>query len=82
MLEQHVVVTSEFAQKPVVGFVLSGEELLKNSARSSDCRFGYRRILNMLREQFPGVNHKRIYRLYRQANLTAKKLRKVKCSAQ
>jgi putative transposase len=45
-------------------------------------RFGYRRILNMLREQFPGVNHKRIYRLYRQANLTVKKLRKVKCSAQ
>jgi hypothetical protein len=39
VLEQHVVVTSEFAQKPVVGFVLSGEELLKNSARSSDCRF-------------------------------------------
>jgi hypothetical protein len=25
-------------------------------------RFGYRRIHDMLREQFPGVNHKRIYR--------------------
>jgi len=32
----------------------------------------------MLRKQFPGVNHKRIYRLYRQANLTVKKRRKVK----
>ena len=27
-------------------------------------RFGYRRIQDMLRQQFPGVNHKRIYRLY------------------
>lgn len=41
-------------------------------------RFGYRRIHDMLRQQFPGVNHKRIYRLYRQANLTVKKRRKVK----
>lgn len=41
-------------------------------------RFGYRRIHDMLRKQFPGVNHKRIYRLYRQANLTMKKRRKVK----
>ena len=45
-------------------------------------RFGYRRIHDMLREQFPGVNHKRIYRLYRQANLTVKKRRKVKRPAQ
>jgi hypothetical protein len=33
-------------------------------------RFGYRRIHDMLRQEFPGVNHKRVYRLYRQANLT------------
>jgi putative transposase len=45
-------------------------------------RFGYRRIHDMLRQQFPGVNHKRIYRLYRQANLTVKKRRKVKRPAQ
>nr|WP_245968877.1 IS3 family transposase [Tibeticola sediminis] len=45
-------------------------------------RFGYRRIHDMLRQQFPGVNHKRIYRLYRQANLAVKKRRKVKRSAQ
>ena len=45
-------------------------------------RFGYRRIHDMLREQFPGVNHKRIYRLYRQANLTVKKRRKAKRPAQ
>ena len=36
----------------------------------------------MLRQQFPGVNYKRIYRLYRQANLTVKKRRKVKRPAQ
>lgn len=41
-------------------------------------RFGYRRIHDMLRYQFPGVNHKRIYRLYRLANLTVKKRHKVK----
>lgn len=41
-------------------------------------RFGYRRIHDMLRKQYSGVNHKRIYRLYRQANLTVKKRRKVK----
>lgn len=41
-------------------------------------RFGYRRIHDMLRKQFPGVNHKRIYRLYRQANLTVRKRRKAK----
>jgi len=45
-------------------------------------RFGYRRIHDMLRQQFPGVNHKRIYRLYRQANLTVKKRRKAKRPAQ
>ena len=27
-------------------------------------RFGYRRIHDMLRPHFPGVNHKRVYRLY------------------
>ena len=26
-------------------------------------RFGYRRVHDMLRAQFPGVNHKRVYRL-------------------
>ena len=26
-------------------------------------RFGYRRIHDLLRPQFPGVNHKRVYRM-------------------
>ena len=26
-------------------------------------RFGYRRVHDMLRPEFPGVNHKRVYRL-------------------
>jgi len=34
-------------------------------------RFGYRSIHDLLRPQFPEVNHKRVYRLYRQANLAA-----------
>ena len=33
-------------------------------------RFGYRRIHDLLRPQFPGVNHKRVCRLHRDANLT------------
>jgi putative transposase len=41
-------------------------------------RFGYRRIHDMLRPQFPGVNHKRVYRLYSQANLAVRKRKKIK----
>lgn len=41
-------------------------------------RFGYRRIHDMLRSEFPGVNHKRVYRLYCDANLAVKKRRKAK----
>ena len=41
-------------------------------------RFGYRRVHDMLRPQFPGVNHKRIYRLYSEANLTVRKRKKAK----
>ena len=41
-------------------------------------RFGYRRIHDMIRSQFPGVNHKRVYRLYKEANLAVRKRRKSK----
>ncbi len=41
-------------------------------------RFGYRRIHDMLRMDFPGVNHKRIYRLYSEANLTVRRRKKSK----
>jgi len=44
-------------------------------------RFGYRRIHDMLRPEFPGVNHKRVYRLYSEANLTVRRRKKVKRSA-
>jgi putative transposase len=39
-------------------------------------RFGYRRIHDLLRPEFPGVNHKRVYRLYRQANLAVRRARR------
>ena len=32
-------------------------------------RFGYRRIHDLLRPTFPAVNHKRVYRLYSEADL-------------
>ena len=41
-------------------------------------RFGYRRLHDLLRLEFPCVNHKRIYRLYREANLAVRKRRKAK----
>ena len=41
-------------------------------------RFGYRRIHDMLRPELPGVNHKRVYRLYSEANLAVRKRKKVK----
>ena len=41
-------------------------------------RFGYRRIHDLLRPQLPSVNHKRVYRLYRQANLAVRRSKKSK----
>ena len=41
-------------------------------------RFGYRRVHDLLRWDFPGVNHKRVYRLYREANLAVRKRKKSK----
>ena len=41
-------------------------------------RFGYRRIHDLLRPEFPDVNHKRVYRLYSAAKLAVKKRRKTK----
>ncbi len=44
-------------------------------------RFGYRRIHDLLRPDFPGVNHKRVYRLYSQAKLAVRKRKKVRRAA-
>jgi putative transposase len=41
-------------------------------------RFGYRRIHDLLRSDFPGVNHKRVYRLYNNGNLAMRRRKKVK----
>lgn len=41
-------------------------------------RFGYRRVHDLLRPEFPNVNHKRVYRLYRNANLGVRKRKKAK----
>ncbi len=47
-------------------------------------RFGYRRIHDLLRASrasHPGVNHKRVYRLYSAANLAVRKRKKVRLPA-
>jgi len=41
-------------------------------------RFGYRRIHDLLKPEFPKVNHKRVYRLYSAANLAVRRRKKVK----
>ena len=41
-------------------------------------RFGYRRVHDLLRPDFPSVNHKRVYRLYTEANLTVRKRKKIR----
>ena len=41
-------------------------------------RFGYRRIHDMLRPEYPGINHKRVYRLYSEANLAVRQRKKAK----
>jgi putative transposase len=41
-------------------------------------RFGYRRIHDLLRPDFPGVNHKRVYRIYSEANLAVRRRKKIK----
>ena len=41
-------------------------------------RFGYRRLHDLLRPEFPNVNHKKIYRLYDEAQLKVRKRRKAK----
>lgn len=43
--------------------------------------FGYRRIHDLLRPDFPGVNHKKVYRLYSTANLAIRKRKEVKRAA-
>ena len=41
-------------------------------------RFGYRRVHDLLRPEFPSVNHKRVYRLYSAAGLAVRKRKKAK----
>jgi putative transposase len=36
-------------------------------------RFGYRRVHDLLRAEFPGINHKRVYRLYREQGLAVRR---------
>jgi len=41
-------------------------------------RFGYRRIHALLRREGIEINHKRVYRLYREANLAVKRRKRRK----
>lgn len=41
-------------------------------------RFGYRRVHDMLRSEFPGTNHKKVYRLYREQGLAVRRRNKAR----
>lgn len=41
-------------------------------------RFGYRRLHDLVRPEFPDVNHKKVYRLYREADLAVRRRKKAK----
>lgn len=41
-------------------------------------RFGYRRLHDLLRPEFQNVNHKKVYRLYRNANLAVRRRKKAR----
>ena len=41
-------------------------------------RFGYRRLHDLLRPEYPAVNHKKVYRLYREANLAVRRRKKIR----
>ena len=41
-------------------------------------RWGYRMIHDVLRPQYPNINHKRVYRLYKQEGLAIRKRKKTK----
>jgi putative transposase len=68
-LDSHPPVTSELNQE-LVSQITEVAHLRR--------RFGYRRIHGVLRPAYPGVNHKRIYRLYAAAHLAVRKRRKAK----
>lgn len=39
-------------------------------------RFGYHGLHDLLRPEFPNVNHRKVYRLYRETNLAMRRLKK------
>jgi putative transposase len=41
-------------------------------------RFGYRRLHDLLRPEFPALNHKKVYRLYREANLAVRRRKEIR----
>src|SRR5690606_18210315 len=41
-------------------------------------RFGYRRLHDLLRPEYPTVNHKKVYRLYREASLAVRRRKKAR----
>ena len=41
-------------------------------------RWGYRMIHDVLRPQFPGINHKQVYRIYTAEGLSIRKRKKIK----
>src|SRR5690554_7161609 len=49
-----------------------------HASHASSSRFGYRRVHQLLRREGAEVNHKKVYRLYREAGLAVRKRKRRK----
>ena len=69
-----VVLCRDSYRHPVVASTLNQELLGKIVQTAHErTRWGYRMIHNALRPEYPGINHKRIYRRYSLEGLTLRK---------
>jgi putative transposase len=74
MMEEH-----QLSERQACKLVGLSRDSYRNSPQPDQLTrdFG-ERIVDLLRSEFPGVNHKRVYRLYKNANLAVRRRKKVK----
>jgi putative transposase len=93
---EHVEHEYAFSQRRACSLLMVAVSSVRYQARSSDedlrarlvelarekPRFGYRRLQVLLRRSGELVNHKRVYRVYREAGLTLRRKKRKHCSRQ
>lgn len=76
-----VLARDSFRKPPVVDGVTQQPNAKFVEIAQVRRRFGYRRIHDLLRPRFPGVNHKRAFRLYSQTQPAVRKRKKIRRAA-